>query len=185
MKTSGKLRPALLSTPLLPTPNMPLQVNSLFDTNQSQYANQMLNTFNNRRPNNNSNNNKIKKGITNKTIPKRPKFNNNNKANKNNIKINKNTGQFYSLSQNASKKGATSNGPAPEIAIIPSNLPSPNSLKIQEKVDQESKEHEKLASFLSNAGDIDERFIDKTTARLDVDYRLTNSNDNLATQNKR
>lgn len=185
MNTPGKLRPALLSTPLLPTPNMPLQANNLFDTNQSQYANQMLSTFNNRRSNNNRNNNKMKKGILNKTIPKRQKFNNNNKANKNNIKINKNAGQFYSASQNASKKSATSNGPPHEIAIIPSNLPSPNSLKIQENFDQKSTEHEKLASFLSNAGDIDERFIDKTTARLDVDYRQTNSNDNLATQNKR
>ena len=145
----------------------------------------MLRTFNNRRPNNNSNNNKIKKEILNKTIPKRPKFNNNNKANKNNVRINKNNGQFFSAAQNASKKGATSNGPPPEIAIIPSNLSSPNSLKMQEKLDQESKEHEKLASFLSNAGDIDERFIDKTTASLDVDYRQTNSNDNLATKNKR
>ena len=146
-----------------------------------------MNSFNNRRPNNNN-----KKGILNKINQKRPKFNNNNKASKNGIKINKNANQFYSAAQNASKKEATSNKSPSEKFIFPSNTssplssknPSPQSIKKQKFSDHES-ENKKLASFLSSAVDIDERFIDKTTASLDVDYRQANLNDNLIAENKR
>jgi hypothetical protein len=195
MTASVKNRPALLSTPLLPNPpSLPSsQANNLFDMKQTQYKNSQSNSFNlSQRPNNNVNNNKNKKGILNKINARRTKFNNNNnnKANKNNIKINK--GNFYSPAQNSAQKKENASKVSPSVKFYlssnsstpnSSKKPSPNSSIQKGQMSSFESENVKLASFLSSAGDIDERFIDKTTARLDVDYRQANSNDNSIMEN--
>jgi len=195
-----KNRPALLSTPLLPNPpTLPSsQANNLFDMKQqAQYKNTInnsqLNSFNSQRPNNNMNNTN-KKGILNKINARRAKFNSNknNKANKNNIKINKGNSNFYSAAQNSAQTKEIASNVSPSVKFYlssnsstpnSSKKPSPNSSIQKGQMSSYESENVKLASFLSSAVDIDERFLDKTTARLDVDYRQANSNDNSVMEN--
>ena len=136
------------------------------------------------------------KDNANKMNKKRPKMNaksgyNNNffLAKQKNVSKNSNISK---INTNISSNNASVTNAAPKVIFTLSSNSSTSSLntspdmKNQKSYKEILKDIEKpeLLSFNAcNEVDIDERFIDKTTASLDVDYRQASSNRNLIEEN--